>query len=116
MEAKYTNIDEYIQQFPETTQILLQKIRILIKEIVSNWEECIAYGIPTIRLKKKNLVHFGGYKTHIGFYPTSLGIEQFKKELEKYEWGKGSIKFPINQEIPYNLIKKIVEFRVKEIL
>ena len=60
------------------------------------------------------LVHFAGYKKHIGFYPTPSGIEAFKQELSEYEVSKGTVKFPLDKPIPYELIQKIVEFRVNE--
>ena len=75
----------------------------------------MSYGIPTFKLNGKNLVHFSAFKEHIGFYPTPTGIEKFKKELSGYEGAKGSVKFPLNKPIPYALITKIVQFRVKEV-
>ncbi|NWF63661.1 MAG: DUF1801 domain-containing protein, partial [Chloroflexi bacterium] len=78
-------------------------------------EEAMSYGIPTFKLNGKNLVHFSAFKEHIGFYPTPSGIEKFKKELSAYEWAKGSVKFPLGKPIPYALIGKIVQFRVKEV-
>ena len=75
--------------------------------------ETISYQMPTFRLNRV-LVHFAVHKKHIGFYPTPSAITKFSKELENYEFSKGSIKFPINKPIPWNLIKRIVEFRVKE--
>lgn len=75
----------------------------------------MSYGIPTFKLNGKNLVHFSAFKEHIGFYPTPTGIAKFKKELSAYEWAKGSVKFPLNKPIPYALIGKITQFRVKEV-
>lgn len=106
-------IDQYIELFPMDVQIKLKKIRNLIKEIVPEATEAIKYQMPTFILKK-NLVHFAGYKNHIGFYPVPTGIEAFKKELEKYPTSKGAVQFPHDKPIPYDLIKKIVKFRVKE--
>jgi len=91
----------------------LQKIRATIRKAAPNAEETINYGIPTFTLEG-NLVHFAGFKNHIGFYPTPSGIEKFKKELSVYDGAKGSVKFPLNKPIPYTLISKIVKFRVKE--
>lgn len=84
-----------------------------IREVAPDADETIKYGIPTFTLKG-NLVHFAAYKKHIGFYPTPSGIEGFKIELSAYEGAKGSVKFPIDKTIPYELIRKIVAFRVKE--
>lgn len=107
------DIDEYIANFPEDVQEILEKLRTTIREAAPEAEETISYQIPTFRLKG-NLVHFAAYKKHIGFYPTPSGIEKFKKELSLYEGAKGSVKFPLDKPIPYDLIKMIVEFRVQE--
>ena len=106
-------IDEYIAGFPEEVQEILEKIRTTIRKAAPNAEETINYGIPTFTLKG-NLVHFAGFKKHIGFYPTPTGIERFKKELSVYEGAKGSVQFPLDKPIPYGLISKIVKFRIKE--
>lgn len=111
----YKDINEYIDAFPEKTQILLNKMRKTIQEAAPEATEVIAYGIPTFKLHG-NLVHFGGYKSHIGFYPAPRGIEAFKAELKNYQGGKGTIKFPLDQPIPYELVTRIVKFRVAEVL
>ena len=108
-------IDEFISNYPPEIQTILQKIRALIQKSAPGAEEAMSYGIPTFKLNGKNLVHFSAFKEHIGFYPTPTAIEKFKKELSAYEGAKGSVKFPLNQPIPYALITKIVQFRVKEV-
>ncbi len=108
-----TNIDEYITGFPKDVQEVLQKIRQTIHEAAPEATEKISYQMPTFFLNG-NLVHFAGFKEHIGFYPVPTGIEKFKKELSVYKQGKGSVQFPLDQPMPYDLITKIVEFRVKE--
>ena len=105
------SIDKYISKFPEDVRNRLQKIREVIREAAPSSVETISYGIPTFK-QVTNLVHFAGYKKHIGFYPTPSGIEAFKKELSEYEVSKGTVKFPHEKPVPYNLIKRIVEFRV----
>jgi uncharacterized protein YdhG (YjbR/CyaY superfamily) len=107
------NIDEYITGFPPDVQKILQKIRMTIHEAAPEATERISYQMPTFFLKG-NLVHFAGFKEHIGFYPVPTGIEKFKKELSVYKQGKGSVQFPLDQPMPYDLITKIVKFRVKE--
>jgi len=107
------DIDEYIAGFPADVQKVLRKVRATIRKAAPNAKETINYGIPTFTLNG-NLVHFAGFKSHVGFYPTPSGIEKFKKELSAYEGAKGSVKFPLDQPIPYALITKIVKFRVKE--
>lgn len=108
-------IDQFISNYPPEVQTILQKIRALIQKSAPRAEEAMSYGIPTFKLNGKNLVHFSAFKEHIGFYPTPMGIEKFKKELSAYEGAKGSVKFPLNKPIPYALIMKIVQFRVKEV-
>ncbi len=106
-------IDEYIAGFPAEVQEILQKIRMTIHEAAPEATEKISYQMPTFYLKG-NLVHFAAFKEHIGFYPVPTGIEKFKKELSVYKQGKGSVQFPLDQPMPYELITKIVKFRVKE--
>ena len=106
-------IDQYIAQYPEDVQKILQKVRLTIRKAAPAAEETIKYGIPTFVLKG-NLVHFGAYQKHIGFYPAPSGIETFKDEISPYKGAKGSLRFPLDKPIPYGLIRKIVLFRVKE--
>jgi uncharacterized protein YdhG (YjbR/CyaY superfamily) len=106
-------IDEYIARFPDDIQAILQQIRLTIRKAAPDAEEKISYQMPTFTLNG-NLVHFAAFKKHIGFYPVPTGIEQFKKELSRYEGGKGSIRFPLDKPIPFDLIRKIVRFRAKE--
>ena len=106
-------IDEHIAKFPKDVQEILEKVRATIQKAAPNAEETINYGIPTFTLAG-NLVHFAGFKNHIGFYPTPSGIEKFKKELSVYKGAKGSVQFPLDKPIPYTLISRVVKFRVKE--
>ena len=106
-------IDEYIADFPPETQVILQKVRATIRAAAPDAQETINYAIPTFTLKG-NLVHFAGFKSHIGFYPAPSGIEKFKNELAEYESAKGSVKFPLSKPIPYDLISAVVRFRVQE--
>ena len=106
-------IAAYIAGFPPKTQAILKKVRQTIRQAAPGAEEAIKYRMPTFTLHG-NLVHFAAFKTHIGFYPTPTGIEQFKRELSAYESAKGSVQFPLDQPIPYDLISRIVKFRVKE--
>ncbi len=109
----FKTVDDYINSFPKEIQIILNSIRSAIKESAPNATECISYGMPAYR-QGKVLVYFAAQKNHIGFYPTSSGVEKFKKEISNYEFSKGTIRFPIDNEIPLKSIKKIVEYRVKE--
>ena len=112
---RFIDIDNYIGSFPEKTQKLLQEVRETIRKAAPEAGQTINCGIPTFKFRG-NLVHFAGFKSHIGFYPTPSGIEAFKKELSVYEGAKGSVKFPLDKPIPFELIERIVKFRVKESL
>ena len=107
------NIDEYIARFPADVQEKLTKLRAMIRGAAPDAEEKISYQMPTFTLAG-NLVHFAAYKNHIGFYPTPSGIEKFKSELSVYKGAKGSVQFPLDQPIPYDLVREIVIFRVQE--
>ena len=103
--------EQYISQFPENVQLILTQIRKIILTEVPEANEKIAYGMPGFYLNGKPLVYFAAYKNHIGFYATPNGHENFKEELSKYKQGKGSVQFPLKEDIPYELIRKIVIFR-----
>jgi len=111
---RFRTIDEYIAAFPKNVQDILQELRQVIRESAPKVEETISYGIPTFDLGGRHLVHFAAYKNHVGFYPTSSGIKAFKKELSPFETSKGTVQFPLDKPIPFDLVKKIVKFRVKE--
>lgn len=108
-------VDRHIAAFPKKVRDLLRIMRSTIREIAPMAEETISYGIPTFKLNGVNLVHFAGYKNHIGFYPTSSPIVTFKNELTPYKHARGSVQFPVDKPIPFALVKKIVKFRAKEV-
>lgn len=108
-------ITQYITLFPPDVQRVLQRMRKTIQEAAPKAVEAISYQMPTFKLNGKNLVHFAAWKKHIGFYPTPSGTATFQKELSKYNGAKGSVQFPLDQPMPYGLVKKIVRFRVKEL-
>jgi len=113
MKPRTETIDDYIFSFPEDIQVILSKIRQIIHKSAPDAVEAMSYQMPTLRLNG-NLVHFAAFKNHIGFYPTPSGTAAFQKELSPYKSGKSSIQFPLDKPIPYDLIEKIVLFRVKE--
>jgi uncharacterized protein YdhG (YjbR/CyaY superfamily) len=112
---QFESIDEYIKPFPKDVRDILEKVRQAIQRAAPEAEEAISYQMPTFKLNG-NLVHFAAHRTHIGFYPTPSGIEAFKKELSPYKGARGSVQFPIDKPIPLELVKRIVKYRVKEML
>jgi uncharacterized protein YdhG (YjbR/CyaY superfamily) len=115
MTASNNDIDTYIKGFPKEIRELLIQVRKCIKESAPGAEESIKYGIPTFTLKG-NLVHFAGFKGHIGFYPAPSAIIAFKDELSNYKTARGTVQFPLDQPIPFDLIERMVAFRVEESL
>jgi len=108
-----TTIDDYISAFPDEVQLVLKEFRKIVNDAAHDAEEKISYGIPTLFLNG-NLVHFGGYKSHIGFYPGPGGITEFKDQLSDYELSKGTIKFPLSKPLPVEIISRITEYRATE--
>ena len=109
---KAKNIDDYIGDFPPDVQLMLEKVRTAIRKAAPKAEEAIKYQMPTFVLNG-NLIHFAGYKNHIGLYPGSKPIEEFKDELSRYETSKGTIRLPLDKPIPVGLISKITKFCVQ---
>ena len=107
------NIDSFIADFPAEVQADLQELRALIHREAPGCSEAIKYGMPTFVLNG-NLVHFSAYKSHIGFYPGSSGIENFSHKLSKYHLSKGTVQFPLGEKLPFDVIAEIVRFRVGE--
>ncbi|MGA9398427.1 MAG: DUF1801 domain-containing protein [Anaerolineaceae bacterium] len=110
---RYNSINEYIADSPKEVQKTLKELRAVIKAAAPDAVERISYQMPAF-WQNGNLVYFAAYKSHIGFYPTSSGIVKFKQELSTYEVSKGTVRFPIDQPLPFDLIRKIVAFRVME--
>jgi uncharacterized protein YdhG (YjbR/CyaY superfamily) len=111
--TKFKTVDEYLSTFPANTKSILKELRKTIKQAAPLAEELISYNMPAFKLQGM-LVYYAAYKEHIGFYPAPSGIEVFKKELSGYEGAKGSVKFPVDRPIPFDLISQIVKFRVQE--
>jgi len=110
---QFQTIDEYIETFPERVQRILEQMRQTIRKAAPEAVEAISYQMPTYKLNGKHLVYFAAFKNHIGFYPIPSGIKAFKKELSPYKQGKGSVQFPIDKPIPFDLVGKIAKYRVK---
>jgi len=114
MRTDFKSVDEYINAFPENVRVFLEKIRTIIKEKAPEATEGMAYGMPAYKTNGKPQVYFAGYERHIGFYATPSGHSEFRDELSRYKQGKGSVQFPLDSPVPFDLIGRIVEFRVKE--
>ena len=110
------SIDEYIAGFPPETQQVLKELRALVRATARGVTERISYGIPTFDLNGQYVVYFAAWKKHIGLYPvTGVVAKAFKEEIKAYKSGKGSLKFPLDEPMPKDLIRKIIKIRVKEL-
>lgn len=112
--TKFTSVDDYLLQFDEEKRAALGQIRRRILEAFPELEEAISYQIPTMRWKGKNVVHFAAFTNHIGFYPAPTAAAAFLDELSGYKQGKGSVQFPLDKPIPYDLITRITRYRMEE--
>lgn len=110
---KPATIDEYIGAFPNEVQKILEEIRITIQKATPDAKEKISYSMPAFD-QNGIVVYFVAFQKHIGLYALPSGHEAFQEELSKYKSGKGSVQFPLNKPIPFDLITRIVRFRVKE--
>lgn len=108
-------VDEYLSHLPASVKSMLESIRSLVREIAPEAVELMNYGIPTFKLKGKNLVHFAAFKHHIGVYPSPAAIEAFKDELKAYKTSKGAIQFPKIENLPLSLIRELIIFRAGKI-
>ena len=115
MATQFRTIDEYIDTFPEDVQQILESIRHTVKEAAPESTEAISYQMPTFKWNGEPLIHFGAWKHHIGLYPIPAGTAEFEKELAPYVKGKGTVRFPIREPIPHNLVRAMVTFRMKAI-
>lgn len=109
-------VDKYIAEFSVEVQDILQTVRAIILNTAPDALEKLAYGMPGYKLKGKPLVYFAGYAKHVGLYATPMAHEAFADELKGYKQGKGSVQFPLNKPMPYDLIKRIIEFKMKQLI
>lgn len=107
------DIDEYIEGFPDDVQKILQKIRKTIRKAAPAAEEAISYAIPTFKLDGY-LIYFAGFQRHVSVYPAPRGVKEFAADMERYQAGKGTVRFSLDEPVPYELITRIVKYRAGE--
>jgi len=108
------DIDAYLAPLGAGKRAALEKLRRAIRAAAPGAEECISYGIPAFRLDGRMLVAFGAAKKHCAFYPGAAPIAAHKRELEKYDTSKGTIRFPEEHPLPVTLVRKLVRTRIAE--
>lgn len=107
------DIDEYIENFPDDVQKILQKIRKTIRKAAPAAEEAISYAIPTFKLNGY-LIYFAGFQRHVSVYPAPRGVKEFAADMDRYQGGKGTVRFSLDEPVPYELITRIVKYRMTE--
>jgi uncharacterized protein YdhG (YjbR/CyaY superfamily) len=113
--SRSKNVDEYVSKFPKNVRDVLEELRRVIREAAPEAEETFSYGMPTFKLNGKALVYFAAWKKHIGLYPVTPALmEAFKKELSQLKTSTGTLQLPLDKQVPFDLVKRIVKFRVKE--
>jgi uncharacterized protein YdhG (YjbR/CyaY superfamily) len=110
---EFKTVADYIATFPKNVQCILEDFRKTVREAAPEAEETISYQMPAFKLNGI-LVWFAAHKNHLGFYPRVSAIEAFKDKLSRYEVSKGTVQFPFSEPIPFDLVKEMVRFRVKE--
>ena len=113
MPAKPVSVEEYLTGFPDDVKKLLEEVRQHIRSLLPEAEERISYGIPAF-FQQGPVVYYSGNKNHISIYPAPRESTLFKEELAKYKGGKGTVQFPFSQPLPFDLISRIVDFRLQE--
>lgn len=109
--SKPSNVETYLSQFKGEVRQRLDTLRAIIRAEAPEAVESLSYGLVGYKLNGKPLVYFGGYEHHVGFYATPNGHEAFAEEFSKYKQGKGSVQFPLDQPLPLDLIKRVVQHR-----
>ena len=105
--ATFATVDEYIASFTPEVQRTLEGVRAAIRSAVPGTEEAISYGIPTFTLNGRYVVYFSGWKKHVSVYPIPQADEELAREIAPYQAGKGTLKFPLDEPMPLDLIKRV---------
>ena len=114
MTDQYTTVDDYIASFPDDVRAVLEEVRRTIRNVAPDAGEKISYQIPTITLDGKNVVHFAAWKQHISLYPVPEADEALEREIAPYIAGKGTLKFPLGDPVPYDLIERVADALVSQ--
>ncbi len=112
--APTATVDAYIATFPPAVQALLEKVRLTIRQAAPDAQECISYRIPAFKLNGSERIYFAGFKQHIGLYPVPADSPRLQQEIARYGAGKATLRFPLNQPIPFDLIAKVVRIRLEQ--
>lgn len=108
-------VNTYLSQFPDETRGRLETLRGLVAELCPTAVESMNYGLIGYKLDGHPLIYFGGFAKHIGLYATPVGHEAFAEEFAQYKQGKGSVQFPLTDPLPVELVRRVIEHRIKTV-
>lgn len=108
------DVEEYLAGCPAKARKLLEEIRQALLEELPGAEEAIRYGIPTLRLDGKNVIHFAAFAKHVSVYPAPRGVPEFEEDLAGYGGGKGTLQMPLDRPLPLDLVRRIARYRLRE--
>ena len=111
----FKTVPEYLATLPKDTRVTLERVRATIRKAVPQGEEAISYQIPALKLEGTAVIYFAGWKQHYSLYPATKGVvAAFGRELEAYELSKGTVRFPLSEPVPTQLIARIAKLRAEE--
>lgn len=114
MAPKFESVDSYLLSLPAQTRTVVQQMRTHIRAVLPEATETITYDIPTFQIDGRSVVHIAGWKQHVSAYPVPDGDEQFQHDVEPYRAGKGTLKFPLTDPVPMDLVERQVRFLILE--
>ena len=114
--AKYETVDDYMAHLPEDRREVMESLRRTVTQEAPEATEAIAYNMPALRLGGRFLLSYEAYKNHYSLFPwTDRMVDQLGDALAPYAKGKGTIQFPASEEIPADLVRRIVKIRLNEV-
>ena len=114
--TNFQSVDEYIASQPEAVREVLESVRTALREALPDADEGISYQIPTYKMRGRPVLYFAGWKRHYSLYPVNNRlVAEFKDDLAPYEVEKGTIRFPLSEPVPAELIQRVAKFRAKEV-
>jgi uncharacterized protein YdhG (YjbR/CyaY superfamily) len=106
--TKFASVDDYVAAQPSDVQRILGEIRHRVESAAPDVVETISYDIPTFKLDGKPLIYVGAWKRHIAVYPIPKGDEGLRRDVERFQSGKGTLKFMLDEPFPYDLFDRLV--------
>lgn len=111
--SRPSDVEAYISAFVPEVQAVLQQVRQVVCGAAPGAREVISYRMPALK-QHGVLVYYAAFKNHIGFYPPVRGDARLEKAAAPYAGAKGNLRFPLDEPVPFELIRRLTEFRVRQ--